>query len=245
MRRNKYVKGNPQLRKMLVREAARLMYEEGVDQYYDAKLLAVKRILGQGKRRVAQPRHRDLPSNGEISNELQALAQFHEGERLTDRLFTMRVTALEVMSELTRFSPRLIGSVSTGKIRKGSDIDLHVFTDSLEELTKRLAALGWAYERQDISIRKGSVFRDFTHIYLDKEFPIELSVYPIMELRVRARSSTDGKPIVRFTTDRLFQVIMEEHGDAWEDYIHSTPEKPTEVGLSIPGKRLNKMGHPM
>jgi len=145
MRNKKYIKGNPQLRQMLVREAARLMYEEGVNQFHDAKHMAAKRILGQGQKGAFQARTRDLPSNGEISGEIAALAQFHEGDALTQRLFSMRITALEVMSKLTEFSPRLIGSVSTGKIRKGSDIDLHNFTDSIESLTLHLKSLGSDY----------------------------------------------------------------------------------------------------
>lgn len=224
MRRNKYIKGNPQLRTMLIREAARLMYEEGVEQYHDAKHLAAKRIFGRGQKSSIQPITRDLPSNGEISEELMNLAQFHEGKSLSQRLFLMRVTALEVMSNLTRYSPRLIGSVSTGRIRKGSDIDLHVFTDSLEQLRLDLISLSWEFEEQQVTIRKGSAFIEYTHIYLDQQFPIELSVYPRLELRIQNRSSTDGKPIVRVNSDALLQLLMGEHADAWADYIHNTAQ---------------------
>jgi hypothetical protein len=220
MRRNKYIKGNPQLRQILIREAARLMYEEGIGQYHEAKHLAAKRILGRGQKGSFQPRTRDLPSNGEISKEIATLARFHEGDLLTQRLFLMRVAALEVMSRLTEYSPRLIGSVSTGRIRKGSDIDLHVFTDSIEQLILLIVSLGWEYKKKQITIRKGSAFVEYTHIYLNQTFPVELSVYPRKELRIRGRSSTDGKPIVRVSTDSLLQLLLEEHGDAWRNYLH-------------------------
>jgi hypothetical protein len=39
------------------------------------------------------------------------------------------------MRLLCRFRPRLIGSVMTGHVRKGSDIDLHLFSDSVEPVT--------------------------------------------------------------------------------------------------------------
>lgn len=219
MRRNKYIKGNPQLRQMLIREAARLMYEEGVDQYHDAKRLAAKRLLGRGQRGSFQPRTADLPSNGEISLEIATLARFHEGDSHDHRLFLMRVTALEVMLQLSDYSPRLIGSVSTGRVRQGSDIDLHVFTDNIETLCVYLNTLGLAYEQKQVTIRKGSVFVEYTHIYLDQSFPVELSVYPSMELRIRGRSSTDGKPIVRVSADRLLELLLEEHGEAWGRYL--------------------------
>ena len=92
MRKDKYRRGNPQLRQLLVRESARLMYEDGVVQYFDAKNLAAKKILGRGQKGSVSVRTTDLPSNGEISEEIHKLAQFYEGDNLHNRLFDMRVT---------------------------------------------------------------------------------------------------------------------------------------------------------
>ena len=46
------------------------------------------------------------------------------------------------MRVLRRFRPRLIGSTLTGHIRRGSDIDLHVFSDSVEAVSSALEAEG-------------------------------------------------------------------------------------------------------
>ena len=83
------------------------MYEEGVSQFFDAKQLAAKRLLGQGQGQGKRMRFRpkDLPSNGEIADELQLLARFNEGDQNQVQLFQMRVTALEVMQQLDEFSP--------------------------------------------------------------------------------------------------------------------------------------------
>jgi len=43
--------------------------------------------------------------------------------------------ALRLMRLLSRFRPRLIGSVMTGHVRAGSDIDLHLFSDSIDAIT--------------------------------------------------------------------------------------------------------------
>jgi hypothetical protein len=40
------------------------------------------------------------------------------------------------MRVLCKFRPRLIGRVMTGHIRRGSHIDLHVFSDSVNAVTK-------------------------------------------------------------------------------------------------------------
>lgn len=184
------------LRKTLARDAASIMYYEGVKQYFDAKRIANKRLFGRGGLKSGQCRPKDLPSNGEISDELAKLVELLEDDK-DQRLLALRETAIEVMRALHEFSPRLIGSVSTGNIRRGSDIDLHVFTDNIELLELNLQHLQWTYEKAQSIIKKGSRYIEYTHVYLDMDFPVELSVYPVIELKVVSRSSTDGKPIKR------------------------------------------------
>ena len=204
-------KKHNEIRRLLTIEAARLMYEEGVGQYLDAKRMAAKRILGKDTRL--------LPSNGEIADELHRISCFHQADTHQSTLFDMRLLALDVMDDLDPFSPRLIGSVSTGRIRKGSDIDIHVFCDFLEILYRHLDALGWCYKSRQICIQRNSRPVEYTHVYLDREYPVELSVYPSNEIRITGRSSTDGKPIHRVSVSRLRAMIEEEHPDEWFQYI--------------------------
>ena len=192
------------------------MYEDGVEHYLEAKKKAARKVLGR------QIKH--LPSNGEISEALHNLARFQHGDSHNRTLFEMRLLAMEVMEQLDAFMPRLIGSVSTGKIRRGSDIDLHIFTDSLETIHVRLETLDWQYETRQILIQKSGRPMEFTHIYLDFEYPVELSIYPLNEIRIRGRSSTDGKPIIRLSVAKVRELIMSEHGDAWEAYLAEDSE---------------------
>src|SRR5215468_11313384 len=115
---------NAKLRQAIALEAARLMYERIESEYFTAKRKAAKRLCRQG----VKPE--DLPSNAEIREQIQVFARIHEGDRRTENLKEMRIEALRLMRLLRPFRPRLIGSVMTGHVRKGSDIDLHVFTDS-------------------------------------------------------------------------------------------------------------------
>jgi hypothetical protein len=207
------------LRMTIALEAARLMYEEGVKQYFTAKRIAARRTCGRvgGKRLRYRPN--DLPSNGEIRDALLGLAELAEGSRRTRRLFAMRVTALEAMQKLERFDPRLIGSVSTGHVRRGSDIDLHVFADDPDPLVAHVRALGWTFDIERVSIIKGGKPRDFLHVHVADVFAIELTVYPRRDIRTRPRSSTDGKPIVRLSTSALEALLAREHADAWKHYL--------------------------
>jgi hypothetical protein len=195
MRKNTSTTHN-QIRQILAKEAARLMYEEGVSQYFDAKRMAAKRLFGQSGKKGMQYRLKDLPSNGEISLEIAKLVELLEDDR-QERLSAMRATALTIMKALKPFHPRLIGSVSTGRVRKGSDIDLHIFTDDIEALEQHLQHLQWQFDKKQVAIRHGKEFVEYTHIYVKADFPVELSVYSLKELRVTGRSSTDLKPIKR------------------------------------------------
>src|SRR6185503_8728919 len=112
------------LRSAIAFEAARLMYDRVESEYFTAKRKAAKRLC-RGPIKPA-----DLPSNSEIHDLVQSFARVHEGEARTANLKAMRLEALKLMRLLRRFRPRLIGSVMTGHVRKGSDIDLHVFCDS-------------------------------------------------------------------------------------------------------------------
>lgn len=206
------------LRAIITAEAARLMYEEGVKQYFTAKRLAAKRILGRVEGRRLRHRPADLPSNGEIREALLLLAERCEGASRTRRLFAMRVVALEVMKRLTPFEPRLIGSVSTGHIRRGSDIDIQVFTDDEDSLEQALKREGFEFERENVTIQKNGQFRDYVHYHLVHHFDVELTAYPFRELGQRPRSSTDGKPIDRVRASRLQKLVVETYPDAWAEY---------------------------
>jgi hypothetical protein len=209
-----------QTRILIAREAARLMYEEQVDQYFTAKRMAAKRLFGVAGAKQMRFRPSDLPSNGEIQAALLRLAEMVEGDARTVRLGAMRCCALTIMQHLVQFEPRLIGSVSTGRIRHGSDIDLHLFSDDADAPEVALRELGWAYEKQVAQIRRGNTWLDYLHLHVDAEFPVELTVYPRGDLRHRPRSSTDGKPIERLSIAAVLSLIRREHPNLATDFIH-------------------------
>src|SRR2546426_8919970 len=128
------------LRQAIALEAARLMYERLETEYYTAKRKAAKRLC----RRDVKPA--DLPSNAEIRDQIQVFARIHEGDKRTEHLRDMRLQALRLMRLLRPFRPRLIGSVMTGHVRKGSDIDVHVFTDSVGLVTELLEKECYQYD---------------------------------------------------------------------------------------------------
>jgi hypothetical protein len=155
------------LRRQIAWEAARLMYVREESEYYRAKQKAAQRIC-QGWVKPA-----DLPSNAEIRDEIQSFARLHEGDARTQNLQEMRLAALRLMRLLARFRPRLIGSVMTGHVRAGSDIDLHLFSDSIEAITAVLEEEGLVHDVERKRVRKNDEERIFTHIHVQDRFPFE------------------------------------------------------------------------
>ena len=182
---------NPKLRRQIAYEAARLMYSRQESEYYRAKQKAARRIC-QGWVKPA-----DLPSNAEIRDEIQAMARLYEGEQRNKNLKDMRLDALRLMRILRRFRPRLIGSVLTGHIRQGSDIDVHVFSDSVDAVTLILDGEGFVYDVERKLVRKLGEERVFTHVHVRDRFLFELTVYASDLAHYVFKSSVTGKAMER------------------------------------------------
>lgn len=195
------------LRRQIAWEAARLMYERQETEYYQAKMKSARRIC----RGWVKPA--DLPSNREIRDQVQQLARLYEGESRRDNLLAMRIAALEMMRVLAAFRPRLIGSVLTGHIRQGSDIDLHIFSDSLEAVTHVLDQEGLPYDVERKRVCKQGEQRIYEHVHVPGEYLMELTVYPARQVHHVFKSSITGKAIERASIAQLEQFLRQEYPD--------------------------------
>jgi hypothetical protein len=198
---------NAKLRQAIALEAARLMYERVESEYFTAKRKAAKRLC----RRGVKPD--DLPSNAEIREQIQVFARIHEGNRRTEHLRDMRLEALRLMRLLRAFKPRLIGSVMTGHVRKGSDIDLHLFTDSVGLVTDLLEQHGYQFDVERKQVVKHGEARIFTHIHIFDRFNFELTIYPEDKAHYVFRSSITGKAIERASVRELEEFLQREYPD--------------------------------
>ena len=193
------------IRRQIAFLAAQLMYQRTETEYFTAKRKAAKQLGVEYRFRPG-----DLPSNREIRDQIQAMARMHEGPKRLEHLRDMRVEALRLMRTLARFRPRLIGSVWTGHVRHGSDIDIHLFCDSLALVTDTLDEHGLRYEVQRKRIVKYGEERVFTHIHVDDRYPYELTLYPEDKAHYVFKSSITGQAIERASIAELEAALRAE-----------------------------------
>ena len=83
------------IRRQIALLAARLMYDRQESEYFTAKRKAARQLGVEYRYRP-----RDLPSNAEIRDQIQALANLLEGDKRKENLKDMRLAALSMMRRL-------------------------------------------------------------------------------------------------------------------------------------------------
>ena len=194
------------IRRQIALLAARLMYDRQESEYFTAKRKAARQLGVEYRYRPC-----DLPSNAEIRDQIQALANLLEGDKRKENLKDMRLAALSMMRRLDRFHPRLIGSVWTGHIRQGSDTDLHLFSSNISSVTNVLDEHNLRYTVERKRIIKHDEERVFTHVHVADKCDFDLTVYPMDKVSYVYKSSITGRAIERATLPELQQLLATEY----------------------------------
>jgi predicted nucleotidyltransferase len=170
-------------RERVAREAARLLYTGTSEEYKHAKERAAS-SLGLDA----------MPSNFEVALELDILADELEGEERKSLLARMRERALEVMRIFADLSPRLIGSVWRGTAKRGSDLDIEVYSARSEEVESRLTCSGYVLgESEDVVVNKGVRPTRSRHLTVPlEEFDVEVVIRPPEEMDEAERCEIYG-----------------------------------------------------
>lgn len=192
------------IRRMIAREAGRLMYEEGVREYRDAKRKAARRFGPE--KALSLGSH--LPSNAEIHAELRRLVELYEADVLPERLLALRLLALKYLELFDPFYPCLVGSVLNGLVREESDVDLHLFADSADEVENFLRRREMPYEFELVTVRKEGRIQEYPHIFITEDDTlIECTVYPPQDRHRAPKSSITGKPMERADAKQVRQLV--------------------------------------
>jgi predicted nucleotidyltransferase len=171
-------------RARVAKEAARLLYTGASEEYKHAKEQAAR---GFGLT--------SMPSNYEVAIELDLIAEEYEGEERERLLNAMREIAIVIMKDLVDYNPVLTGSVWRGTARRGSDIDINVYSSEPEDVESLLVKKGYNLrESEEVKLVKGGRTIRSRHISIQlAEGPVaEVVVRPVEEMREEARCETYG-----------------------------------------------------
>jgi predicted nucleotidyltransferase len=140
----------------VAREAARLLYTGAAEEYKQAKEQAARNLGVNAK-----------PSNHEVALELDLLADQMEGEERKRLLVTMRDHALALMRLLSEYDPVLTGSVWRGTARRGSDVDINVYSSNPGEVESKLRSAGYSVvdSKEEVFTQRGRTMRS-THVFV-------------------------------------------------------------------------------
>ncbi|HEU0290226.1 MAG TPA: hypothetical protein VFR39_05695 [Burkholderiales bacterium] len=182
--------------------AARLMAEDGIEDYALAKRKAA--------RQAGMPDTRELPTNEEIDAALRTYQQIYHQEEHRDRLRVLREMALKAMREFAQFNPYLTGSVLNGNAGKYADINLQLYTESAKAVELYLIDRRIPYRTAQSRLYCGSEpLTAPVYTVTDNGTEIEITVLSPRELRGALRTSPEGKGIERAKPPAVEQLLAE------------------------------------
>lgn len=170
-----------QLRELIAQSAARLIAEDGMQDYAVAKRKAARQI---GLADI-----HDLPSDTEVEEALRAYQELYQKDEQPARLKYLRQEALSAMYLLERFTPYLTGSVLSGTATRHSDINLHLYTDNVKDVELFLLNRDIPYETGETRYRfNDELFLIPTYTFQGKTAEIRVSVFCTSDLRANHSS---------------------------------------------------------
>ena len=193
------------VRARIAAAAARIMAEDGIDDFALAKRKAARQ-LGATSRE-------GLPGNDEIEAELRAYLSLYQAEEHPEHIAELRTIALDAMRALEAFSPYLTGPVLEGIAGPYAEIELQLFPESVKELEIFLLDRGIPFATRETRRFSGDRARAVSVFTLEWQgAPLRLSVFDPRDERVALKTSVAGKVADRAGIAELGALLRHEPG---------------------------------
>ncbi|HEX7030838.1 MAG TPA: hypothetical protein VF254_09585 [Gammaproteobacteria bacterium] len=180
------------MRRLLANEAARLIAEDGVRDYLQAKRKAALRY-------GVSERDGGFPTNQEIEQAVAEYQRLFQAESHPKTLRELREAARQAMRLFGEFQPRLVGPVLNGNANRHSPVQLHLFADAPERIVMHLIDRDIPFETTERRFRlMGGSQQDFpAYRFVAGDIVIEAVTFPVDGVRQAPASPLDGKPMKR------------------------------------------------
>jgi hypothetical protein len=188
------------LRQMVAQLAARMMAEDGTQDYAHAKRKAARQL-------GASDSH-CLPTNSEIEQELRLHLEIYRSAEQPQHLLRLRSEALAVMRLLKLFNPHLVGTVLEGTAGRYAETEIHLFADSLKEVELFLLNQGIKYRMEEKTYRFGNERRKLPRVSLEGEYgAILLTVFATDDLRSLPKSQLHDGSLKRAAVPEVAAMV--------------------------------------
>jgi hypothetical protein len=195
--------GGARARTEVAQVAARLMAEDNVHDFGEAKARAAASLGVAGRR--------TLPGNDEVEAEIRSYQALFQADEQPRWLAGKRRIALAMMDLLAEFEPRLAGAVLRGTASAQSEISLHLRVDPPERVATFLYDRGIPWELDGWEGRFGGnrVYELPMYRINPEGQPVRLIVFPESAPPEAPRSVIDGRPMQRATRDQVAALLAE------------------------------------
>lgn len=188
-------------RTLIANTAARLIAEDGINDYAVAKRKAAHRL---GFSDTV-----NLPENDEVEAELRLYHRlFEDGEQIA-RVARLRQKATEILSKLNKFNPYLTGSVLDGTAARYAEIDIQLFTDSAKDVEIFLLNQGIDYSHSTPRTERAEAVLTIH----EEDTVANLIIYPAQEERVTFKTR-DGRNRQRARLDTVNKLLIPSRTDS-------------------------------
>ncbi|HEX7217650.1 MAG TPA: hypothetical protein VF280_00370 [Burkholderiales bacterium] len=178
------------MRARIAAVAARIMAEDGIDDFALAKRKAA--------RQLGAPQSEALPGNDEVEAELRAYRALYQADEHAERISELRRIALDAMRAFERFHPYLTGPVLKGTAGPYAEIELQLFPASPKDVEIFLLERGLSFDTHEgrrFSGDRAHAMSVFSLLWQDT--PLKLAVFDPRDERLALKTSQAGRVLER------------------------------------------------
>jgi hypothetical protein len=195
-------------RERLAYEAARIVLDQGLCDFDRARRKAAERIG------VLNRRH--WPTNEAVQEAVLAQRRLFLGASDAETSRRLKVAALEAMSRLDAFSPRLVGGALTGTASLETGIELLLFADRAEDVIFSLLdqQIPWREAERLMRYPRGDRYAHPVFRFLAGDIPVDLIVLPSGALRHPPLDPVTERPYRGATRAEVANLLSTEQDQA-------------------------------
>ena len=178
------------MRARIAAVAARIMAEDGIDDFALAKRKAA--------RQLGAPQSEALPGNDEVESELRAYRALYQADEHPERIAELRRIALDAMRAFERFNPYLTGPVLKGTAGPYAEIELQLFPGSPKDVEIFLLERGLPFDTHEgrrFSGDRAHAMSVFSLLW--DGTPLKLAVFDPRDERLALKTSQAGRVLER------------------------------------------------